>query len=71
MKKIYYDEGPLVMGCGLAGQFQLGDPKEVPDDLADILLAKGRHKEWKELASRATPVRNRTAVAEEKEEVDQ
>lgn len=67
MKKLYYDEGPLEMGCGVAGRFQLNVPKEVPDDLAEILLAKGRHKEWKEPISRAA-VRNRTSVAEEKKE---
>jgi len=60
MKKLYYDEGPLVMGCGIAGQFRLGVPKDVPDDLAALLLAKGRLKEWKEPA----PARSRTSVAE-------
>lgn len=48
MKKLYYDEGPIIMGCGVAGLFRLGVPKEVPDDLAAILLRKGRLKEFKE-----------------------
>lgn len=53
MKKLYYDEGPLRMGCGIAGQFRIGVPKEVPDEVADILLRKGRLKEWKEPAKAA------------------
>jgi len=48
MKKLYYDEGPQIMGCGIAGQFKLGVPKEVPDDLAEVLLRKGRLKEFQE-----------------------
>jgi len=48
MKKLYYDEGPKIMGCGVAGQFKIGVPKEVPDDLAEILLRKGRLKEFQE-----------------------
>lgn len=48
MKKLYYDEGPKIMGCGIAGQFKIGVPKEVPDDLAEILLRKGRLKEFQE-----------------------
>jgi len=48
MKKLYYDEGPRIMGCGIAGQFKIGVPKEVPDDLAEILLRKGRLKEYQE-----------------------
>ncbi len=48
MKKLYYDEGPLYMNFGAAGQFKLGVPREVPDDIADILLKKGRLKEFKE-----------------------
>jgi hypothetical protein len=49
--KLYYSEGPLVMDCGIAGEFRIGIPKEVPDDLAEILLKKGRHKEYKEVNS--------------------
>ena len=52
MKKLYYEEGPRVMGCGAAGEFRIGEPKEVPDDLAEILLRKGRHKEWQEPAAK-------------------
>jgi hypothetical protein len=48
MKKLYYEEGPLVMGCGIAGDFRIGEPKEVADDLAVELLRKGRLKEWQE-----------------------
>ena len=48
MKKLYYDEGPKFMGCGIAGQFKIGVPKEVSDDLACVLLRKGRLKEYQE-----------------------
>lgn len=48
MKKLYFDEGPVIMGCGIAGQFKIGVPKEVPDDLAEALLRKGRLKEYRE-----------------------
>ncbi|GAB6270518.1 MAG: hypothetical protein STSR0003_03580 [Smithella sp.] len=48
MKKLYYDEGPRIMGCGIAGQFKIGVPKQVPDDLAEVLLRKGRLKEYQE-----------------------
>ena len=48
MKKLYYDEGPKIMGCGIAGQFKIGVPKEVNDDLAEVLLRKGRLKEFQE-----------------------
>ena len=47
-RKLYYDEGPKIMGCGIAGQFKIGVPKEVPDDLAEVLLHKGRLKEYYE-----------------------
>jgi hypothetical protein len=46
MKKLIYTEGPEIMTCGVAGEFRLGVPKEVPDDLAEILLRKGRLKEF-------------------------
>ena len=48
MKKLYYEEGPKIMGCGIAGQFKIGVPKEVPDDVAAVLLRKGRLKEYQE-----------------------
>lgn len=48
MKKLYYDEGPIIMGCGVAGQFRIGVPREVPDDLAEALLRKGRLKEYRD-----------------------
>jgi len=39
--KVFYNEGPLRMGFGEAGEFRLGVPKDVPDYLANILLRKG------------------------------
>jgi len=45
MKKLVYTEGPEIMTCGVAGKFRLGIPREVSDDLAKILLRKGRLKE--------------------------
>lgn len=46
MKKLYYTEGMPVVSFGDAGEFRLGIPKDVPDDLAEILLKKGRLKEF-------------------------
>jgi len=54
--KLYYDEGPTIMGCGVAGQFKIGVPKEVPDDLAAILLRKGRHKKFTEEKGDSAPI---------------
>ena len=51
MKKLYYDEGMPVMGFGKAGEFRINEPKEVPDDLAEKLLRKGRLKEVQEAQS--------------------
>jgi len=48
MKTLYYEEGPRIMGCGIAGQFKIGVPKEVPDDVAEVLLRKGRLKEYQD-----------------------
>jgi hypothetical protein len=48
MKKIYYDEGPVIQSFGAAGLFRINEPREVQDDLAEILLRKGRLKEWPE-----------------------
>jgi hypothetical protein len=48
MKKLYYEEGPKIMGCGIAGQFRIGVPREVPDEVAEVLLRKGRLKEYQE-----------------------
>lgn len=48
MKKLIYTEGPLIMTCGVAGEFRLGVAREVSDDLAKVLLRKGRMKEVKE-----------------------
>lgn len=63
MKKLYYDEGPRIMGCGVAGQFKIGVPKEVPDDLAEILIRKGRLKEFKESANSEQSTVNRKKQA--------
>lgn len=51
MKKLYYDAGPTMMSFGEAGRFRLDVPKDVPDDLAAILLRKGRLKECHEPGS--------------------
>jgi hypothetical protein len=48
MKILVYTEGPEIMTCGIAGEFRIGEPREVSDDLAAILLRKGRLKEFKE-----------------------
>jgi hypothetical protein len=63
-KKLFYDEGPLIMTCGVAGQFKLGVPKEVPDDLAEILLRKGRLKVYPPLASAKPPAQPGPAAPE-------
>lgn len=55
MKKLYYDEGPAMESFGDAGQFRLGEPKDVQDDLADILIRKGRLKEFTETTSDTVP----------------
>ena len=44
--KVFYDEGPLRMKFGEAGEFRLGVPKEIPDYLAAVLLRKGLVKKW-------------------------
>ena len=48
--KVYYDEGMPMMNFSAAGDFQKGEPKEVPDDLAKELLRKGRVKIWEDNA---------------------
>lgn len=58
------------MTCGVAGQFRLGVPREVSDDLAKILLRKGRLKEEKQETSDAPapdapPVRHKHTKKEE------
>lgn len=64
MKKLYYDEGPLTMGCGAAGEFRIGEPKEVADGLAAELLRKGRLKEY---VDQAAPVKTTKAKPEKEE----
>ena len=77
MKNLYYDEGPEVQSFGDAGIFRLGEPRQVEDDLAVILLRKGRLKEFKEpketplargsAASPALPADAKSAAKTEKE----
>ncbi len=38
--KIVYTEGPAKVTMGAAGVFRRGEPKDVPDELAERLLAK-------------------------------
>jgi hypothetical protein len=42
--KVFYDEGPIKQSFGVAGEFRLGVPREIPDDLAETLIKKGRLK---------------------------
>ena len=70
-KKLIYTEGPLVMGCGAAGEFRINVPKEAPDDLAAILLRKGRHREFTEPAAttaQPAPAESVRATGRKKEE---
>lgn len=46
MKKLYYTEGPSIMSCGTAGIFRINEPRGVDDSLAEVLIKKGRLKEW-------------------------
>jgi hypothetical protein len=46
MKKLFYDEGPLLMSCGAAGIFRINEPRDLDDSLAEVLIKKGRLKEW-------------------------
>ena len=50
MKKVYYDSGPLRITFGKAGQFRLGVPRDIPSNLADILLRKGVVKKYVDVA---------------------
>lgn len=38
--KIFYEDGPEKINMGAAGTFNLKEPKEVADDLAEFLLKK-------------------------------
>lgn len=38
--KIVYTQGPERITLGAAGAFRRGEPKDVPDELAERLLAK-------------------------------
>jgi hypothetical protein len=42
--KVFYDEGQPIQTFGIAGEFRLGEPRDIPDDLAEILIRKGRLK---------------------------
>lgn len=44
-KTVVYDEGPLVLKFGEAGEFHIGVPRDIPDYLADVLLRKGLVRE--------------------------
>ena len=46
MKKLFYDEGALIMSFGAAGIFRINEPRDVDDSLAEVLIKKGRLKEW-------------------------
>jgi len=69
MKKLYYDEGPSLMSFGDAGTFVLGEPKEVVDGLANVLLRKGRLKEYKETPPDPPATRGgKAGIVQKKEE---
>ena len=38
--KVFYDEGYPIHKFGVAGEFRIGEPREIPDDLAEILIKK-------------------------------
>ena len=38
--KIVYEEGPETITMGIAGQFRCGEPKDVSDEIAELLLKK-------------------------------
>jgi hypothetical protein len=40
MQVCYYTEGPPWMEFGMAGRFVLGEPREIDDALAEILIRK-------------------------------
>lgn len=44
--KVYYKEGPLKQTFGVAGEFLIGEPKEIDDALAEDLLRKKRVERW-------------------------
>jgi len=46
--KVFYDEGEVKMSFGVAGEFKLGEPREIPDDLAEVLIKKGRLKKYED-----------------------
>ena len=46
--KVWYQEGPLKQKFGAAGEFLIGQPKEIKDDLAADLLRKKRVMVWSE-----------------------
>lgn len=52
--KVYYEEGELRQSFGIAGEFQQGVPREIPDDLAEILIQKGRLKKFEDHAAGVT-----------------
>ena len=46
--KVWYEEGELKQSFGEAGEFVQGVPKDIPDNLANALIGKGRVKAWPE-----------------------
>lgn len=44
--KVFYDEGYQEQSFGIAGEFRMGEPRDIPDDLAEVLIKKGRLKKW-------------------------
>lgn len=46
--KVFYDEGYPEQSFGAAGKIRVNEPKEIADDLARALIAKGRLKPYTE-----------------------
>lgn len=65
--KVFYDEGEKMQSFGVAGEFKLGEPRDIPDDLAEILIKKGRLKKYDPSTS-SGPAAKLKAVAAKKED---
>jgi hypothetical protein len=46
--KVFYEEGEKIQSFGVAGEFKQGEPREIPDDLAEVLIKKGRLKKYED-----------------------
>ncbi len=46
MKSVYYTEGPESITAGVAGRFEIGIPKELTNEVANLLLAKPIFQEY-------------------------